>query len=144
MRHAAQPQALFAAVLAGWLWSGAAAAAPAADVAPEGLSPATAAAIARLQAATQGSPDAGRRLFLALNCYSCHGLAAGGAIGPNIVGASRDAVEFNVLNGNAGGMPSFALYVTETDITHITNYLDSIGTPDEPTFVDWWRKNPTK
>jgi mono/diheme cytochrome c family protein len=142
MRHAAQPQALLAAVLAGLLGSTFAGAAPGADEAPAGLSPATAAAIARLQAATTSSEIAGRRMFLALNCYGCHGMAAAGAIGPDIVGAPRSAVEFNVMNGNEGGMPSFAAYVTETDITNLTSYLDSIGTADEPTFVEWWKKKP--
>jgi mono/diheme cytochrome c family protein len=90
------------------------------------------------------SAGEGRRMFLKLNCYSCHGSFAGGAIGPNIVGASRDAVEFNVMNGNAGGMPSFKKYVDETDITNLANYLESIGTQDEPKFFDWWIKNPKK
>ncbi|HEX4510201.1 MAG TPA: cytochrome c [Burkholderiaceae bacterium] len=107
------------------------------------LAPATAAALRGMQPDLD-SPGEGRRLFLKLNCYSCHGMFAGGAIGPNIVGASQGEVEFNVMNGNEGGMPSFAKYVDETDITNLTNYLASIGTSDEPKFMDWWKKNPKK
>jgi len=143
MRHAPSSPAIPVVVLACALGGASGVASPA-DEAAAGLSPATVAAIARLQAQAQDSATAGRRLYLALNCYGCHGLGATGSIGPDIVGASHGAVEFNVLNGNAGGMPSFAAYVTENDIDNITSYLGSIGTQLEPKFVDWWRKNPRK
>jgi mono/diheme cytochrome c family protein len=117
-------------------------AALAADEAAPALSPATASALAAMP--TLNSAGEGRRVFLKLNCYGCHGAFAGGGIGPNIVGASRGEVEFNVLNGNAGGMPSFAAYVDDTDITNIANYLEGIGTSQSPTFMDWWKAFPKK
>ena len=111
--------------------------------AASGLAPATVAAVQGMKTDLDSAGE-GRRLFLKLNCYSCHGMFAQGAIGPNIVHASQSEVQFNVLNGNAGGMPSFKKYVDDTDITNLTNYLASIGTKDEPMFMDWWRKNPKK
>jgi mono/diheme cytochrome c family protein len=141
MRHAFLPPAPLAVALACILGSTAAGAAPAAGAAD--------AAAAAPAAAAQvppplGPAGQGRRQFLALNCYSCHGTFAGGGIGPNIVGATRDEVEFNVMNGNAGGMPSFAGLVTERDITNLALYLESIGTKQEPKFMDWWKKDPKK
>jgi len=146
MRHALHVQAPFAIVLvlACALGSTASVAAPAADETGRELSPAAAAAVLERMQAMPTSVTEGRRLFLALNCYGCHGANAAGAIGPPIAGASRAAVEFNVLNGNAGGMPSFDRYVNEADITRLTDYLDSIGTAHEPLFVDWWKRNPKK
>jgi mono/diheme cytochrome c family protein len=140
MRHALQPSATLAVALACLLGSVAAGAAPVSD-----MGKATVATAAPLHASPMLNPAGeGRRQFLKLNCYSCHGAFAGGGIGPSIVGATRDEVEFNVLNGNAGGMPSFAQYVNETDITNLALYLESIGTNQEPKFFDWWKKDPKK
>jgi mono/diheme cytochrome c family protein len=111
--------------------------------APRALAPATTAAAQAMKSALDSAGE-GRRLFLKLNCYGCHGSFAGGAIGPNIVHATHGEVQFNVLNGNDGGMPSFSKYVDDTDIDNLTNYLASIGTQDEPKFFDWWKKNPKK
>ena len=111
---------------------------------PATLAPRTAAHVAALMQPPLDSPGEGRRMFLKLNCYSCHGIFAGGAIGPNIVGAPFEEVQSNVLNGNGGGMPSFAKYVNDTDILNLANYLESIGTEGEPKFMDWWKKNPKK
>ena len=86
----------------------------------------------------------GRRLFLALNCFSCHGMYAGGAMAPNIVGAERGDVSEAVLQGEDGGMPSFRAYVDGTDIDNLTAYLQSIGGPNEPVFMDWWKRIPPK
>lgn len=113
------------------------------QAAPHALGAGTVAAAEAMKGALDSAGE-GRRLFLKLNCYGCHGAFAGGAIGPNIVGASHGEVAFNVLNGNDAGMPSFKKYVNDTDIDNITNYLASIGTNDEPKFFDWWKKNPRK
>ena len=143
MRHAIPARAPFAALLACLLGGASAGAAPDAGDAASGLSHAGWAAHARF-AQTIDSANEGRRLYLALNCYGCHGTFAAGAIGPSIVGAPRFAVEFNVMNGNEGGMPSFAAYVGESDISNLTAYLHSIGTDHEPTFMDWWKLHPHK
>jgi mono/diheme cytochrome c family protein len=86
----------------------------------------------------------GRRQYLRLNCYSCHGMFAAGGMGPDIVGAEHGDVSEAVLQGEEGGMPSFRNYVTSTDITNLTAYLDSIGKQGSPVFMDWWVKNPKK
>jgi mono/diheme cytochrome c family protein len=144
MRHASPAQAVLAAALAGAFGIAPADAASAADEsAAPGLEPATAAAVTALMPALPSAGE-GRRTFLKLNCYGCHGAFAGGSIGPGLAGVPRSIVEFNVLNGNAGGMPSFADYVDETDITNLANYFATIGTSGEPTFFDWWKKVPKK
>ena len=89
-------------------------------------------------------PGEGRRLFLKLNCYSCHGMGATGGMGPNIVGRDLDTVRSPVLGGREGGMPSFAAYVDDKDIRRIARYLGSIGTDKEPFFNDWWVPIPPK
>ena len=112
--------------------------------------PARAADVWSVQA--QGVPKAqplnpageGRRLFLKLNCYSCHGMAAGGGMGPRIVRAEKGDVREVLIQGEDGGMPSYAAYVNDRDINNIAAYLKTIGTPDEPTFRDWWVKIPPK
>jgi cytochrome c551 len=86
----------------------------------------------------------GRRAFLRFNCYGCHGMFAAGASGPDIIGAERGDVAEAVLFGREGGMPSFRGEVTDTDITNLSAYLRSIGTPAEPVFMDWWKRIPPK
>lgn len=88
--------------------------------------------------------EEGRRTYLRLNCYGCHGMFAAGAMGPNIIGAERGDVSEAVLQGKDEGMPSYRAYVSSTDITNLTRYLGSIGTPAEPVFMDWWKKVPPK
>jgi len=96
------------------------------------------------QGGTLGRPGEGRRLFLKLNCYGCHGMYATGGMGPNIVHADTETVRSAVLGGRPGGMPSFAAYVNDRDIRRIAAYLQSIGTSIEPKFMDWWEPIPPK
>lgn len=86
----------------------------------------------------------GRRMFLKLNCYGCHGMAGGGGMGPNIVGAESGDVNEAVTQGEDTGMPSFSAYFTSTDTANIAAYLRSIGTKTEPTFTHWWEAIPTQ
>ena len=86
----------------------------------------------------------GRRLFLKLNCYGCHGMYATGGMGPNIVHAERGDVREAVMRGEDGGMPSFHQYVGDKDIRRLAAYLKSIGTEKEPFFKDWWIDIPPK
>jgi len=103
------------------------------------FSSSTAPAAQKLDAAGEG-----RRLFLKLNCYGCHGMYATGGMGPNIVHAERSDVHEVLLHGEDKGMRSYRDYVNDTDITNIAAYLQSIGSPNEPTFKDWWKKVPPK
>ena len=86
----------------------------------------------------------GRRLFLKLNCYGCHGMYASGGMGPNIARAERGDVAEAVLRGEDHGMPSYRVYVSPRDIDNLAAYLASIGSADEPKFKDWWLKIPPK
>lgn len=105
----------------------------AADVAP-----------AATAAAALSPAGEGRRLYLKLNCYGCHGMTAGGGMGPLIAHAERGDLREAVLQGEDEGMPSFSAYLNDTDIANLGAYLRSIGTPSEPTFRDWWKKVPPK
>ena len=92
-----------------------------------------------------GPAAEGRRAYLKFNCYGCHGMgAAGGGMGPNIVGKERDDVSEKVLQGESGGMPSYRGIVTTVDINNMAAYLQSIGTAGEPKFNDWWEPVPLK
>jgi cytochrome c551 len=86
----------------------------------------------------------GRRVFLQFNCYGCHGIRGGGGQGPNIARGEVEDLREVLLEGGEGGMPSYRNIVTATDITNLAAYLSSIGTPNEPTFNDWWMPVPTK
>jgi cytochrome c551 len=86
----------------------------------------------------------GRRLFLEYNCYGCHGGRAQGGMGPNIVHAEAGDLREVVMEGGDGGMPAYGRMVTAKDLSNLVAYLASIGTPNEPTFNDWWVPVPTK
>ncbi|WP_034410963.1 c-type cytochrome [Derxia gummosa] len=86
----------------------------------------------------------GRRLYLKLNCYACHGMGGTGGMGPNIVHAERGDVAEAVLRGEDGGMRSYKGYVTAADISNLAAYLRSIGSATEPKFNDWWEALPSK
>ena len=97
--------------------------------------------------AIRGKLDAigeGRRAFLEFNCSGCHGNSAGGGMGPNIKGAEQGDLQEAVLQGDAkeGGMPSFKGCATTTDVKNLGAYLRSIGTKNEPTWLDWWNLIP--
>lgn len=87
----------------------------------------------------------GRRAFMRLNCYSCHGGGGhGGTMGPSLVGVEAAEVRDAVLNGEGGGMPPFKNYLCANDIANLTAYLQLLGTGTEPTFTEWWKPNPTR
>lgn len=86
----------------------------------------------------------GRRAFLRLNCYSCHGMHGTGGMGPNLVGEGSDDVSEAVLYGEEGGMPSFKGYLCTNDVTYLQAYLRSLGTSAEPTFTHWWEPVPSQ
>lgn len=86
----------------------------------------------------------GRRQWLRLNCYSCHGMNAAGGMGPAVAGKERGDVAEAVLEGKDEGMRSYRGYVSSRDIDNLTAYLRSIGTASEPLFNDWWVPYPPK
>jgi mono/diheme cytochrome c family protein len=90
-----------------------------------------------------GAVGEGRRMFLQFNCSGCHGNAAAGGMGPNIMGAEGGDVSA-AINGDAleGGMRSFKGWATAKDASNIAAYLQSIGTSKEPKWLDWWKLKP--
>jgi len=86
----------------------------------------------------------GRRAFLQYNCYGCHGMYAGGGMGPSIVHAEKGDISEAVHQGESGGMPSFGRKLSSRDVSNLAAYLRSIGTPSEPKFMDWWVAVPPK
>ena len=90
------------------------------------------------------SAGEGRRQYLELNCYSCHGMRAQGGMGPNIVHAEAGDVREAVWQGEDSGMISFKHYANKVDLKNLAAYLKSIGTAKEPRFNDWWLPNPAR
>src|SRR5262249_53545649 len=97
-------------------------------------------------AATALSPaEEGRRIFVAANCYGCHGGRAGGRMCPNLRELKPDlaTVRQVVKNGTPVGMPAFPS-MTDQDIQNIAAYIQSLRTPAEPTFTHWWEALPSQ
>ncbi len=85
----------------------------------------------------------GRRAYLRLNCYSCHGDTGLGGMGPNIQGESG-GVNDAVPNGAEGGMPPFDNYLCANDLTYLEAYLKVMGRNGAPSFKHWWEPTPTQ
>ena len=88
-----------------------------------------------------GNPQAiaqGRQLYLAMNCASCHGYEAKGAMGPNLTDkewryAGTPAALFNsIAQGRPQGMPSWGRTIPEAQIWSIVAYLQTLGGTYEP------------
>lgn len=95
------------------------------------------------QAASETAAIQGRRAYLRLNCYGCHGdYAQGGTMGPNVQGDGGDVSE--ALGGD-GGMPSFTSALCPNDATNLSAYLNSVKslynatypTLSTPQLLDW-------
>ena len=71
----------------------------------------------------------GHALYLAMGCAGCHALeAAGGPVGPRLVGADADTIAGRVRQGPTG-MPRFSTTgLTDADVAAIAAYLESLGT----------------
>lgn len=92
--------------------------------------------------------EEGRRLFLANNCYGCHGLhgEGGSFVGaPNLRTGEYDSSNLSdvLREGKSRGMPAFPKLFNNTDINYLYAYMQSLGTPEEPTFNVWWEPVPT-
>ncbi len=104
--------------------------------------------LAMTASAQQLTPaEEGRRLFLANNCYGCHGGRAGGSS----FGAPqfrRERPELGDLTeaireGEDRGMPAFPNLNNTTAINNLYAYLQTLGTSSEPIFNRWWEPMPT-
>lgn len=88
--------------------------------------------------------EEGRRAYMRLNCYSCHGDKGAGGMGPNISGAESGDVQEAVTSGAEGGMPAFKNYLCPNDISNLSAYLQVISSKTAPAFKQWWLPNPTQ
>jgi putative heme-binding domain-containing protein len=84
--------------------------------------------------ATPGDQSPGKLLFEE-RCSTCHGLDAGGAMGPNIQGIpfrlGADVVKGIIKNGmGGGGMPAFAGQLDDAQIQQIVGYLLTLTRKD--------------
>lgn len=88
---------------------------------------------------TQDYAIEGRRAFVRLNCYSCHGMGGHGAsMGPSLVGKANEADV--VMEGDGHGMPGYPNNLCSNDVRNIRAYLTLLGTGTEPSFTHWWDK----
>ena len=82
----------------------------------------------------------GRELFIANNCYSCHGGLAGGAMGPSLrdttwkYGGSDSMIYHSIHDGRPMGMPPWAGRLNDRQIGAIVEYIHSLRTKSEPQF----------
>jgi putative heme-binding domain-containing protein len=88
-------------------------------------------------AAKPADQSPGKDLF-EQRCSTCHGLDAGGAMGPNIQGIpfrlGADVVKSTIKNGmGGGGMPAFAGQLDDTQIQQIIDYLLTLTRKDAGT-----------
>jgi len=87
------------------------------------------------QAAKPEEQSPGKQLFEE-RCSTCHGLDAGGAMGPNIQGIpfrlGADPVKAIIKNGlgGGGGMPAFAGQLDDAQIQQIVDYLLTLQRKD--------------
>jgi mono/diheme cytochrome c family protein len=84
----------------------------------------------------------GRRAYMRMNCYSCHGADAKGGMGPRIVGSQVNDV---VMTGASAGMPVFADYLCPNDISNLNSWLlylennqSTWSSNPDASFVTWW------
>ena len=101
-----------------------------------------------MTASAQLTPaEEGRRVYLANNCYGCHGGRGGGtSFGAPVLRTGEaevgDLTEV-IREGGDRGMPAFPNLNNTTDINNLAAYFRSMRTPAEPIFNNWWEAVPT-
>lgn len=101
---------------------------------------------ARGQEARLSAAEEGRRLWLKLNCYGCHGMDGRGGMGPKVrgEGISFGIIATRIFFGGPEGMPSYRTQVSDTDVENLAAYIAAMGGKGEPTFNLWWKPNPRR
>jgi ubiquinol-cytochrome c reductase cytochrome c subunit len=90
------------------------------------------AALASAQAPAGGNADNGKRLFVKLGCYTCHGYqgqggGAGAKLAPRPIAA---AALIAYVRHPSGSMPPFTSKVaSDAELTDIRAYLASVAEP---------------
>ncbi len=77
---------------------------------------------------------AGKKLYLDVGCYGCHGRGGGGGMGPSLVdrewryGGGSDAAVFqSIKDGRPRGMPAWGSRLSDEEIWQIITFLRSIS-----------------
>jgi cytochrome c oxidase cbb3-type subunit III len=79
----------------------------------------------------------GRRLFVEMNCYGCHGGHAGGGMGPSlrdktwIYGQSDADIFDSIASGRANGMPAWGTKLSDQQIWELVAYVQTLESPNE-------------
>jgi len=95
-------------------------------------------------APTMDAAGEGRRAYLRMNCYSCHGSNGhNGSMGPSLIGKAG-SVKGAVPGGRSKGMPSFKNNLCPDDIANLSAYIQLLGTGTEPDFLNWWESKPSR
>jgi cytochrome c oxidase cbb3-type subunit 3 len=74
----------------------------------------------------------GKRYFTWFNCSGCHA-QGGGAFGPALMdrnwryGSAPHQIYSSIVDGRAGGMPSFAGKLTEQEVWRLVAYVRALG-----------------
>jgi cytochrome c oxidase cbb3-type subunit 3 len=77
--------------------------------------------------------QAGRQLFIKLNCADCHGFTAKGAMGPSLVdkywryGGTPAQIFKSIYEGRPKGMPAWGAALSANDIWQLVAYIESLG-----------------
>lgn len=77
--------------------------------------------------------QAGRTLFVAMNCAGCHGYEATGGMGPNLTdhywryGGTPVLVFKSIYEGRPQGMPAWNPALPPDDIWKVVAYIESLG-----------------
>lgn len=76
---------------------------------------------------SQGDVATGQQIFL-INCAGCHGIEAGGLVGPSLHGISRRrssaSLIHQVIDGETPPMPKFQ--PTSQEMADLLNYLETL------------------
>lgn len=80
-----------------------------------------------------GAVQAGRDLYVRLNCADCHGFEAKGAMGPDLTdpywryGGTPVQIYKSIYEGRPQGMPAWGHALPATSIWQLTAYVESLG-----------------
>jgi cytochrome c oxidase cbb3-type subunit 3 len=84
--------------------------------------------------------NAGRKAFLAYNCYGCHGGLGGGAMGPSLrddkwkFGGTDAEIMSSIADGRPAGMPTWKGVIPVDQQRDLVVYIRSLRTREEPTW----------
>lgn len=84
-------------------------------------------------AASSNDVQAGRTLYVKLNCADCHGFDGKGGMGPNltdkywIFGGTPAAIFKSIFEGRPEGMPAWGKALPKKDIWQLVAYIESLG-----------------